>query len=214
MGLQVMCVSIVALLLGLAALFAGYRLFLFLLPIWGFFAGFFIGASALTLLLGDGFLATLTSWVVGFLLGLIFAILSYLFYIVGVAIVSGSIGYALGAGLIYAILPEASLIAFFVGIVAAILLAGITLVLNLQKWVIIGITALGGSTAIFTSALLLFGKISLADLGTNPVQPVLQDSIFWFICLVAVSRNRLHFSNGNNPRLYARTAGERALLVT
>ena len=181
MGLQVMCVSIVALLLGLAALFAGYRLFLLLLPIWGFFAGFFIGASALTLLLGDGFLATLTSWVVGFILGLIFAILSYLFYIVGVAIVSGSIGYALGAGLIYAILPEASLIAFFVGIVAAILLAGITLVLNLQKWVIIGITALGGSTAIFTSALLLFGKISLADLGTNPVQPVLQDSIFWFI---------------------------------
>jgi hypothetical protein len=171
----------VALLLGLAALFAGYRLFLLLLPVWGFFAGFFIGASALTLLLGDGFLATLTGWVVGFILGLIFAILSYLFYIVGVAIVSGSIGYALGAGLIYAIFPEASLIAFIVGIVAAILVAGLTLVLNLQKWVIIGITALGGSTAIFTGALILFGKISLTDLGTNPVQPVIQDSIFWFV---------------------------------
>lgn len=181
MGLQVLCISILALLLGLAALFAGYRLFLLLLPIWGFCAGFFIGASALTLLLDDGFLATLTGWVVGFLLGLIFAILSYLFYIVGVAIVSGSIGYALGAGLIYAIFPDASLTAFIVGIVAAILLAGITLVLNLQKWVIITITAVGGSTAIFFSALLLFGRISLADLGTNPVQPVLEDSIFWFI---------------------------------
>jgi len=181
MGLQVLCVSIVALLLGITALFAGYRLFILLLPIWGFFAGFFIGASALTLLLGDGFLATLTSWVVGFILGLIFAILSYLFYIIGVAIVSGSVGYALGAGLIYAILPEASLTAFIVGIVAAILVAGITLVLNLQKWVIIAITALGGSIAILSSALLLFGKIGLTDLGTNPVQPVLQDSIFWFL---------------------------------
>ena len=45
MGLQVLCVSILALLLGLAALLAGYRLFLLLLPIWGFFAGFFIGAK-------------------------------------------------------------------------------------------------------------------------------------------------------------------------
>ena len=81
MGLQVLCVSILAILLGLAALFAGYRLFLLLLPIWGFFAGFFIGATAITLLLGDSFLVTVTGWVVGFILGLIFAILSYLFYL-------------------------------------------------------------------------------------------------------------------------------------
>ena len=181
MGLQLLCVSILTLLLGLAMLFTGYRLFLLLLPIWGFFAGFFIGATALTLLLGDGFLVTMTGWVVGFILGLIFAILSYLFYIVGVAIVAGSIGYALGAGLIYAILPDATIVAFVVGLISAIIVAAFTLVLNLQKWVIITITALGGSTAILTSVLLLFNRISLSDLGNNPVQPVIQDSWFWFI---------------------------------
>jgi hypothetical protein len=180
-GLQVLCASILALLLGLAALLAGYRLFLLLLPIWGFFAGFFIGATVITLLLGDGFLVTVTGWVVGFILGLIFAILSYLFYFIGVAIVAGSIGYALGAGLIYAIIPDANLIAFVVGLISAIIVAGITLVLNLQKWVILTITAVGGSTAILTSILLFFGRIELTDLGTNPVQPVIQDSWFWFI---------------------------------
>lgn len=181
MGLQVLCVSILAFMLGLAALLAGYRLFLLLLPIWGFFAGFFIGATVVTLLLGDGFLVTVTGWVVGFILGLIFAILSYLFYIVGVVIVAGSIGYALGAGLIYALIPDATIIAFVVGLISAIIIAGITLVLNLQKWVIITITALGGSTAILASLLLFFGRIGLTDLGNNPVQPVIQDSFFWFI---------------------------------
>lgn len=181
MGLQVLCVSILAFLLGLAALLAGYRLFLLLLPIWGFFAGFFIGATVLTLLLGDGFLVTVTGWVVGFILGLIFAILSYLFYFVGVAIVAGSIGYALGAGLIYAIIPDANIIAFVVGLISAIIVAGITLVLNLQKWIIIAITAIGGSTAVLTSILIFFGRIGLTDLGNNPVQPVIQDSWFWFI---------------------------------
>jgi hypothetical protein len=180
-GLQVLCVSLLTFLLGLAALLAGYRLFLLLLPIWGFFAGFFIGATVITLLLGDGFLVTVTGWVVGFLLGLIFAILSYLFYIVGVAIVTGSIGYALGAGLIYAFIPDANIIAFLIGLISATIVAGITLVLNLQKWVIIAITALGGSTAILTSLLLFFGRIELTDLGNNPVQPVIQDSLFWFI---------------------------------
>lgn len=181
MGLQVLCVSILTFLLGLAALLSGYRVFLLLLPIWGFFAGFFIGATVITLLLGDGFLVTVTGWVVGFILGLIFAILSYLFYIVGVAIVAGSIGYALGAGLMYALIPDANIIAFLIGLIIAIIVAGITLVLNLQKWIIIVITALGGSTAILTSLLLFFGRIGLADLGNNPVQPIIQDSFFWFI---------------------------------
>ncbi|HSG16371.1 MAG TPA: hypothetical protein VLE70_08625, partial [Anaerolineae bacterium] len=145
MGFETLCVSILALLLGLAALFAGYRFFLLLLPIWGFFAGFFLAVSAVTILFGDGFLATVLAWVVGFIVGLIFSLLSYLFYIAGVAILAGSVGYALGAGLMYAIFDDPAVLAFVVGLVAAILVALATLLLNLQKWVIIAITAVGGA---------------------------------------------------------------------
>jgi len=96
--MELLCATLIALLMGLAICFGGYRLFLFLLPIWGFFFGFALGAETMQALFGVGFLATVTSWVVGFIVAAIFALLSYLFYAVGVALVAGSLGYALGAG--------------------------------------------------------------------------------------------------------------------
>jgi hypothetical protein len=187
MGFETLCVSILALLLGLAALFAGYRLFLVLLPIWGFFAGFFLAVSAVTVLLGDGFLATVLGWAAGFILGLIFGLLSYLFYLAGVAILAGSVGYTLGAGLMYAIFDDPTLLAFAVGLVAAVIAAIVTLLLNLQKWVIIAITSVGGASGLFVSAMLLFNVIELSDLGVNPVQAVINNSWFWFLIWVGLA---------------------------
>ena len=69
--------------------FAGYRFFLILLPIWGFFFGFGFGLQTMQALLGDGSLATITRWVVGFIVALVFAVLAYLFYIAAVAIIAG-----------------------------------------------------------------------------------------------------------------------------
>jgi hypothetical protein len=187
MGFQTVCVGILALFLGVAMLFAGFRLILILLPIWGFFAGFFMGATAMTWLIGDGFLATVAGWGVGFILGLIFAILSYLFYLAGVAIIAGSIGYTLGSGLVFLLSDDLTVLAFIVGLVAAVIVAIITLALNLQNWVIIALTALGGATALFLSILLLFNRIELSQLGTNPVRAILDDSPFWFILWLLIA---------------------------
>ena len=95
MTFQLICTAIIALIIGVLALVAGYRLFLILLPIWGFFAGFAMGTHATALLFGMGFLATVTSWIIGIVVGLIFAVLSYLIYIVGVALLSAAFGYFL-----------------------------------------------------------------------------------------------------------------------
>lgn len=65
--------------LGALFLLWGYRIFLVLLPIWGFFGGFWFGAAGVSLFLGQGFLATATGWLVGFILGLIGALVSYSF---------------------------------------------------------------------------------------------------------------------------------------
>ena len=86
--------------IGLVVAFGGYRLFLVLLPIWGFFAGFFLGAQTISFLFSDGFLATITGWVVGFFVGLLFAVLSYLFYFIAVGIVSFSLGYGATVGIL------------------------------------------------------------------------------------------------------------------
>jgi hypothetical protein len=181
MEIQVICVGVIGILFGLAALFAGYRLFLVLLPVWGFLAGFVIGAQALQALFGTGFLSDVTSWIAGLVLGVVFAVLSYLFYLVGVAILAGSVGYALGAGIIFAINPTWDLIAFLVGIAAAIVMVALVILLNLQKWVVILLTSLGGAGAIIAGLLIMFGTISLADVGQNAVISYWRENWVWYL---------------------------------
>ena len=91
-------IGLLAIAIGLALLFAGYRLLWVLLPIWGFFAGLWLGITGLQAIFGTGFLAGVSGLVVGFVLGIVFAVLSYLFYIVGVAILGATIGYSLTVG--------------------------------------------------------------------------------------------------------------------
>ena len=187
--MSVLLVSLFALLLGLAFCFVGYRVFLVMLPIWGFFAGFWLGAEVTTLLFGAGFLATTTGWVVGFVVGLIGAVLSYLFYMLGVAIIAAGFGWAIGAGFMGALGFDSGLITGIVALVLAVIMVFLVLGLNLQKFVIIAITAIGGANAIVLSALLLLGRVSLEDLSRlgNAIQPILADSWFWGLAWLVVA---------------------------
>ena len=187
MEIQAICIGVLGILFGLTALLAGYRLFLALLPIWGFFAGFVIGAQALQALFGTGFLSEVISWIAGLVVGILFAVLSYLFYLVGVAILAGSIGYALGAGIIFAISPDWNLLAFLVGIVAAIVVAALVILLNIQKWVIILLTSIGGAGAIIAGLLIMFGIVSLADVGQNAIISYWRENWLWYLMGIAIA---------------------------
>ncbi len=188
MGFEVFCATLIALLVGLAICFGGYRLFLVLLPIWGFFFGFALGAETMQALFGAGFLATVTSWVVGFIVAAIFALLSYLFYAVGVALVAGSLGYALGAGFMNLIGLDWNWLVWLVGIAVGIVVVIVTFYFNLQRYVIIAATAIGGAAAIVGT--LMFGVIgmTLAKFFENPIRNALQDSWLWalFFLVLAV----------------------------
>ena len=109
-------ISVFALLLGLAICFVGYRLLLVFLPIWRFFAGLYIGALGSATLFGGGFLADITGLVIGVIIGLITAILSYLFYLVGVVIVAGVIGWIAGTGLMAALGFDPGLLVTLIGL--------------------------------------------------------------------------------------------------
>jgi hypothetical protein len=187
MGFEILCSTLIALFLGLVVAFAGYRLFLTLLPFWGFFFGFALGAQSLQLLFGVGFLATVTSWVVGFVVGAIFAVLSYLFYAFAVAMVAGSLGYALGAGFMGLIGVDWNWLVWLVGIVLAIVVIGVTFWFNLQKYVIIVATAIGGAGVIVGT--LMFGYIgmTLAKFVENPIRFALDDSPLWTIFFLVLA---------------------------
>ena len=177
----------IALLFGLVVCFSGYRIFLFLLPIWGFFFGFALGAQTLQALFGMGFLATITSWVIGFLTGAIFAILSYRFYAIGVAIVAGALGYALGAGFMNLIGLDWGLVVWIVGIVVAIALIVVTFYFNLQKYVIIAATAIGGAGILIGTLVFGVTGMALAKFFENPIRIALNQSWIWTVLFLVLA---------------------------
>lgn len=171
---SLLCAGIIAMMFGLLLTFGGYRFFLFLLPIWGFFFGLGLGAQTMQALFGEGFLSTITSWVVGFCVGALFAVLAYFFYIVAVAIIAGSLGYALAVGLLGAIGMDFGFLVWLIGLVAAVALAGVTLYFNLQKWVIMIATAVLGAGTIVGTFVFLFNPA--ATVLQSPVKAALNSS--------------------------------------
>jgi hypothetical protein len=183
--LSLACAGVIGTLFGLALAFFGYRMFLVLLPIFGFFFGLAFGAQTIQALFGDAFLATVTSWVVGFLAGALFAVLSYLFYFFAVALIAGALGYSAVVGIWSLLGLDFGLIAWLIGIVAAVALAFVTLRFNLQKWVIILGTAVLGAAAVVETMLLLF--VPAARVMESPVRVALDQSVLLLILFAALA---------------------------
>ena len=178
-----------ALLLFLGSLiaFAGYRLFLILLPIYGFFFGLSFGAHSVQALFGDGFLSTTTSWVVGFFVGLLFALLSYLFWVFAVALLAGSLGYALVASFFGLFDADLSVLVWIVGVAVGVVFAFGTIVLNLQKVVVIVATGMLGAWAIIGTFLFLFTSATPERIADDGVQIVLDNHPVWFLIFAVVA---------------------------
>ena len=187
MTFELFCMATIALLFGLVVAFGGYRLFLVLLPIWGFFAGFFLGAQTISFLFSDGFLATITGWVVGFFVGLLFAVLSYLFYFIAVGIVSFSLGYGATVGILGWIGLDVGFIVWLIAVVAGIALAIVVYLFNLQKYAIIVATAIGGTGVIIYTLLALFNGALAVSLLENPVRLAIENSFWWLLFFLVVA---------------------------
>ena len=159
-------VGALAIAIGLAFAFWGFRVFLVLLPIWGFFAGFILGANGVQYFLGEGFLATGTSWVVGFVLGLLFAVLSYLYYWVAVILLGGALGYQLTIGLLQWIGFDAEgLIPFVLALIGGAVFAVGFFLLQMPAVLVIVATAITGAIATLGGVVVLLGLVPVAALN-------------------------------------------------
>ena len=187
MTFELFCMTLIALGFGLLMIFGGYRLFLIILPIWGFFFGFGLGVQTLTYLFGYGFLSTVTSWVVGFFVGALFGLLSYLFYTFAVALLSGSLGYGLMVGILTAIGLNPGFITWVLGIIAGVALALVVLYFNIQKYAVIAITAIAGTSVIIFTIMAAFGGIAVNDLLNAPLRQTMQGSLWWWLFFFVVA---------------------------
>lgn len=183
-----MVIGIVAIALGAGLMLLGYRLALILLPIWGFVAGFIFGAHVLQELLGQGFLATTLSWMGGVILGLLFAVVSYLFWYVAVVIAFASVGYWVGWGLVTLLgFSGTGLAAFGIGLGFGVILAVLAVVTGVPLAALVVITAVGGAHAFIAGVLVLLGVIEVMDLGTGVVTSIIAANFGWWLAALGLA---------------------------
>jgi hypothetical protein len=186
--LTTILVGIVLLAFGIAFCFYGYRAFLILLPIVGFFAGFYVGAQAMQIALNEGFLATTLSVIVGLGAGIIGAFASYVFMIMGIVLVAGILGFAVTAGVLELLGVSTGCFSSLVGLASAIAAVWLTLRYKMVRYVLIIITAILGANTIILSLLLFFNRISVeqivSPLGT--ISPILKESPLYIILFLAL----------------------------
>jgi hypothetical protein len=173
--------AILAVVIGLAFCFGGWRFFLLLLPIWGFVVGFGLGTEAMRALFGDGTFATVTSWIVGFVIAVAFALLSYLYYYAAIAILAGAVGYVIGASAWGIIGNEQGVIAFVIGLVVGVVFAIGVLALNVPRYLVIVLTGLGGAATVIAGWFLLIGKVPSDNVTWWEVGKLISNSWFYLI---------------------------------
>jgi hypothetical protein len=198
MSFELLCMGVIALGFGLTVAFFGYKLLWLILPIWGFFAGFAIGAQAVQAVLSEAFLATVTSWVVGFIVGGIFALLSYLFYFLAVALISGGFGYGVTVGILTWIGMDFEFLVWLIAIVVAVITAVVVIRFNIQKYAVIVITAIGGTGVMIYTFLVAFGSVTVVDMLAAPVLKAINDSWLWFLFFVVVAGSGIYFQLQTN----------------
>jgi len=187
MTFEILCMALIAITFGLVVVFGGYRLFLILLPIWGFFAGFLLGAQAIAYLFNAGLFATVTGWVVGFFVGLIFAVLAYLFYFIAVGIIAFSLGYGATFGVLGWIGLNPGFLLWIIAVVVGIAVALVVYYFNLQKYAIIIASAVAGTGVIIYTLLVLFNGGLAVSLLENPVRLAIQNSFWWLLFFLVVA---------------------------
>jgi len=144
--------------IGAALLLNGYRWFRILLPIWAFFVGTSAVTALMSGLLGQNFFSTAIACIPAVLVGLVFAVLSYVWWSIAVAFWAGSVGFALFAGLLSALGINGWFIVWAAGIVGAILFVILAMRAELRKFLPIFLTAGAGATMLLSAVLLLFGR--------------------------------------------------------
>ena len=209
MSLEGIIVGLLA--IGIGAVWATYGLkaFTILLPIWAFFVGLLAGASFLQGLLGDGFLATTTSWVVGLGLGILLAVLSYFIYYVAVVLLGATAGYALGSGLLIAIGLDGFL-STILGIVVGVILAVAVLVLAVPALLVIVISAFSGAAGVVNGVLILLGQIQVADIDGGLMDGLLKYGAVGIIVWLVVAAAGIWYQLRDIGQMMDRMAVDRA----
>ena len=163
-------IGVLAVAIGALFCFRGYIAMRIIIPIWGAFVGFMLGAGIAASIENQGFLTTVLGWILGLVLAIVIAALAYLYYEVSVAIVLGGIGFVLGTGLMAALGVTWSWVVVPVGVAVGLVLAVIAIMADLPAILLVVLTALGGAATIVGGVMLLVGTVDLDELDRETTE--------------------------------------------
>ena len=179
--------GLLAILAGGVMLFAGQFVLRFVLPIWGFFAGFAFGAGLFAALADERFLGTVLGWVSGFVFALVFAVFAYLYYAVAVILAMAAFGFAIGSGLVVALGIDWNWIAVLVGLLVGAVLGLVSVVANLPMIVLALVSSVAGAVSVVAGLMLLVGSLDSADFTQARFTTAVQASWGWSLTLLALA---------------------------
>ena len=185
--MQDLFVALIAISIGLVAVFFGYRLFRAVLPVFGFVLGAIVGAQAVFLIFNEGIFATILSIVTAVAVGLVFGVLAYFFWALGVILVVGGMGFAIGSALLPAFGLDADVLSWLIGLAVGLGFALAAFVLRLPRAIVVVVTALWGAGATLGGLMVLLQIIEPEELGFGGVDAVVSESFFWLLVFVALA---------------------------
>ena len=185
-------VAILLIALGFFIALMGLKLFRVLLPIIGLISGAMVGFLGVQAVFGHGVVSTTLAIAIAVLVGVLFALLSFLFFDIAVifylavigAVALSYLGVALG-------LNEDGFIVFLLGLAGAIMTGVWATRRPVSVALVVALTALVGVAYVMTGFMLVVGSVTLDELSNGGVVAallrVVDDSFLWFLVWIGAS---------------------------
>jgi len=167
MSIEGILVGLLAIAIGAAWATYGLKLFTILLPIWAFFFGLLTGGQWAAEVFGEGFFATVLSWGIGIVFGLVLAAISYFWYYAAIVILGGAVGYSLGVGFFEYFGFGTGIIALVVGLILGAVFAIGTFLLGVPVLLVMILSAFSGAAAVVNGVLILLGQIPVGAVNVG-----------------------------------------------
>ena len=178
-------VGLIAILTGAVFCFRGDLAMRIIIPLWGAFAGFMLGAGIMSS--SDGFLGSAIGWIVGLAVAVVFGLIAYLYYEVAVMIGMMAIGFALGSSLMVLLGVTWSWLIVLSGVVLAVVLAFIAIAGDLPMVLLTVLTGLAGASTIVFGLMLVFGVVDVAEFDSAQTTRALADDWWWYAIYIVLA---------------------------
>lgn len=185
-------VAIALIAVGVVTGLLGAKLFKLLLPVLGLITGFMVGYIGFQGVFGTGAVSTAMAVVIALFVGLLLAVLSYVFFSMAVVFLAISVGATAFSYLGVALgLREQGFVMFLLALSGAIMVGYYALTHDFGLPMVIVVTSMLGTAYVLAGVLLVAGDVTVNEVADNGVLSttlrVVDQSLLWLLAWVGGS---------------------------